>query len=301
MTPCNDPTVARGGPEESEVVPALLAWFDAHERPLPWRGSSPWGVLVSEVMLQQTPVDRVRPIWAEWMGRWPQPADLATAGPAAAIRAWGRLGYPRRAVRLQAAAVVICRDFDGRVPEEDDALRTLPGVGSYTAAAVRAFAFGRRSLVLDTNVRRVVARVFAGVAEPSTHQTAAERAHADELWPHAEDRSARWSAAVMEFGALVCQARCPRCDGCAVRDNCSWTLAGQPPPATRPRRQAPYAGSDRQARGRILQALRQANGPVPAREVTRAWPDAEQRDRAVASLLEDGLAVRLTGRRYALP
>ena len=119
-------------------------------------------MLVSEVMLQQTPVARVVPEWQAWMARWPTPAALADAEPGEVVRQWGRLGYPRRALNLHAAASAIVARHDGRVPEEESALRALPGVGEYTAAAVRAFAFGRRSVVLDTNVRRVLARAVGG-------------------------------------------------------------------------------------------------------------------------------------------
>ena len=207
---------------------ALIGWFDVHERPLPWRASTPWGVLVSEFMLQQTPVDRVLPIWQSWMERWPTPADLAADSVGEALRAWGRLGYPRRARWLHQSAVAITERHGGAVPSDVAALRALPGVGDYTAAAVLAFAFGRRSVVLDTNVRRVVARSVHGTAQPSSHITAAERARADDLWPVDHRSSARWSAAVMEFGALVCTARQARMRHLPRPARCAWTLAGQP-------------------------------------------------------------------------
>lgn len=286
---------------DSALVTALIRWFDAHERPLPWRSTTPWGVLVSEFMLQQTPVDRVLPAWHAWMDRWPTPPDLAAASPADALRAWGRLGYPRRARWLQQAAVVITEEHGGDVPDDPEALRALPGVGEYTTAAVRAFAFGRRSVVLDTNVRRVVARAVSGVAQPAPHITSAERERADLLWPARDARSARWSAAVMEFGALVCTARGPACDGCPIRRRCAWTLAGRPEHAGPQRRQAAYDGSDRQARGRIMAVLRDALGPVPPSAVEACWPEAKQRDRALAALVSDGLVVALASGHYALP
>ncbi len=286
---------------DAALVRTLIRWFDANERPLPWRSTTPWGVLVSEFMLQQTPVDRVLPVWGPWMERWPTPADLASASMADALRAWGRLGYPRRAQRLPQSAVVITREHGGEVPDDPAALRRLPGVGDYTAAAVLAFAYGRRSIVLDTNVRRVLYRALEGVDQAPAHITTAERDRADAVWPATHGRSARWSAAVMEFGAVVCTARRPSCDACPVRQGCAWTAAGQPGSQGGVRRQPEYAGSDRQVRGRILAVLRESPGPVPLSAVEAAWPDAEQRARALEALVADGLAVRLPRQRVGLP
>jgi len=287
--------------DDAALVSTLLRWFDRHERPLPWRSTTPWGVLVSEFMLQQTPVDRVLPVWQAWMDRWPTPADLAAAPTGDALRAWGRLGYPRRAQRLHLTARVIVDEHGGQVPSDAESLRALPGVGEYTAAAVQAFAFQRRAVVLDTNVRRVVARSVHGVAQPTAHLTAAERTRADALWPRTHQRSARWSAAVMEFGALVCTARAPACAECPVRATCRWTLAGQPAAPSPTRRQAEYTGSDRQARGRIMAVLRDSAGSVPPSAIEAAWPDAAQRDRALAALLDEGLVRRAPRGRFALP
>jgi A/G-specific adenine glycosylase len=252
-------------------------------------------------MLQQTPVDRVLPRWQEWIERWPTPPDLAAASVADALRAWGRLGYPRRALRLHQSSVVIAERFDGEVPADASALRQLPGVGDYTAAAVMAFAFGRRSVVLDTNVRRVLARAVDGIDQALPHITSAERARADMLWPSSHARSARWSAAVMELGAVVCTARRPRCGDCPVRPACAWTAAGQPASEAPARRPAEYAGSDRQARGSLLAVLRASTDPVPMSAIEAAWPDPTQRDRALAALVADGLVVPLSRRRYSLP
>lgn len=279
----------------------LVGWFDHHERPLPWRRTTPWGVLVSEFMLQQTPVDRVLPVWHTWLDRWPTPADLAAVPVAEALRAWGRLGYPRRAQRLHATSRQITEQHGGAVPADADILRSLPGVGDYTAAAVLAFAFGRRSIVLDTNVRRVLARVLHGVAEPPGHVTSAERNRADLLWPASDRASARWSAAVMEFGALVCTARSPGCAECPLRDRCAWFAADRPAPQQRARRQPEYVGSDRQARGALLAVVRDSPASVTLRRLEAAWPDAEQRARALAGLVADGLVVEVGRGRYALP
>ncbi len=285
---------------EEPLVADLIAWFDENERDLPWRHSTPWGVLVSEFMLQQTPADRVIPVWHEWMSRWPTPSDLAASSVADAIRAWGRLGYPRRAARLHASAVTITDQFDGRVPAESADLLALPGVGEYTAAAVQAFAFARRSIVLDTNVRRVLARVVDGAARQPDHPAASERVRTDLLWPAEDARSAHWSAAVMEFGAVVCKARSPQCVSCPVASQCAWMLAGRPL-ATQARRQPAYAGSDREARGRILAVLRSQVGPCDSSTIVDAWPDREQRERALGSLITDGLAVLLEDGRVSLP
>jgi A/G-specific adenine glycosylase len=280
----------------------VLAWFATHARALAWRepGTTPWAVLVSEVMLQQTPVHRVEPVYRSWMARWPAPADLAAEPVGEVIRAWGRLGYPRRAVRLHSCATAVVDDHDGVVPSDPAVLRELPGVGEYTAAAVAAFAYGRRVSVLDTNVRRVLARARAGVQWPPAHATAAQQALADELLPAAAEVAARWSVAVMELGALVCTARSPDCDSCPLAAQCAWLAAGRPstPP---PRRAQPFAGTDREVRGRLMQVLRTQDAPVTRSRLDAVWPDEEQRERALTSLLDDGLAVTDAAGRFHLP
>jgi A/G-specific adenine glycosylase len=280
----------------------LLRWYDAHARDLPWRRTTAtaWGVLVSELMLQQTPVARVLPVYHAWLERWPTPGDLAAAPVGEAIRAWGRLGYPRRAVRLHAAATAITEQHDGRVPDTYDALRALPGVGDYTASAVLAFAFGRRQAVLDTNARRVLARIVTGVEFPPTAVTAAERAIAVDLLPEDEPTAATWSVALMELGALVCSAASPGCGACPVAASCAWRAAGHPAYDGPPRRGQAWAGTDRQCRGRLMALARDAEGAVSARGMERAWPEDEQRARCLRSLLDDGLLVAVAG-GYALP
>lgn len=271
----------------------ILRWFDSAARDLPWRhpDAGGWAVLVSEVMLQQTPVARVLPAYAQWMARWPVPGALAAEAPGEAVRMWGRLGYPRRALRLHQAAIAIERDHDGVVPADPAALRALPGVGEYTAAAVAAFAYGRRAVVLDTNVRRVLGRALTGAEHPAAGVTAAERQLADAVLPDDGATAARWSVAVMELGALVCVARSPRCGGCPAREHCAWRLAGYPAHSGPPRRGQAYAGTDRQCRGRILALVRDAEGPVDPDLVRSVWDDAGQRERALASLVDDGLVV----------
>jgi A/G-specific adenine glycosylase len=250
-------------------------------------------------MLQQTPVERVIPAWSSWLERWPSPSDLGAASPAAAITAWGRLGYPRRALRLHASAQQIAAEHHDLVPDDDAALRALPGVGDYTAGAVRAFAYGQRALALDTNVRRVIARHDLGREFPAASLTRAEYEYADAIQPSGS-AGASWMAAVMELGALVCTARNPACPACPVKGSCRWLALGQPP-GERPRRQPTYSGSDRQARGALLAVLRDAGAPVTQRRLDLAWPDPTQRARALDSLVADGLVAPASRGRWQLP
>lgn len=278
----------------SELWEPVLGWYDEHQRDLPWRrtSASAWSVMVSEFMLQQTPVVRVLPVHEAWLDRWPTPTALADDEAGEAVRAWGRLGYPRRALRLHAAATVIRDEHAGVVPATYDELLALPGVGDYTAAAITAFAHGRRQVVLDTNVRRVLARALSGVEFPAASVTKAERAQALDALPADDATAATWSVAVMELGALVCTANAPACDRCPVADDCAWRGAGSPAYDGPPRKVQTYAGTDRQCRGRLLAVLRDAPGPVPQRRLDDAWADPVQRDRALASLIHDGLLVR---------
>jgi len=286
------------------VLEEVLDWYAANARDLPWRDPdcSPWGVLVSEVMLQQTPVVRVLPAWEAWMHRWPTPAALAGDAPGEAVRAWGRLGYPRRALRLHAAAVAIAAEHGGEVPSEHADLLALPGVGAYTAAAVAAFAFRARHAVVDTNVRRVHARAVTGAAEPAPALTSAETRLARDLLPADPETSARWGVAVMELGALVCTARAPRCPRCPLLATCAWVLAGRPAHDGPARRGQAWAGTDRQVRGRLLAVLREAPGPVEAPDLAAAWTDDDaQRARCLDGLVADGLVEPLADGRFALP
>lgn len=257
--------------------------------------------MVSEVMLQQTPVDRVLTPWANWLDRWPTPSALADAPPGEAVRAWGRLGYPRRALRLHQAAGIIRDDHDDRVPPDHTALQALPGVGSYTAAAVASFAYGRRHVVLDTNVRRFQARIATGRQFPQSATTAAERRLAADFLPSRPERAVRWSVAAMELGALVCTARLPDCGRCPVAADCSWRAAGYPSWEGPPRTGQRYQGTDRQCRGALLAVLRSADDAVRDFELAGAWPERTQRERALESLLTDGLATRTDDGEYTLP
>lgn len=253
-------------------------------------------------MLQQTPVVRVEPVWREWLRRWPEPADLAADPAGEAVRAWGRLGYPRRALRLHQVAVAITKDWGGAVPATAADLRTLPGVGGYTAAAVAAFAFGQRSAVVDTNVRRVQARLLGGSAQAAPALTRAEQARAEVALPVEQDRAREWSVAVIELGALVCLARTPRCSLCPVLGRCAWVRAGRPAYEGPVRRSQPWLGTDRQARGALLAALRGSAEPLGAEALATAWPtDRTQRERALTALLFDGLVEHAAGDRFGLP
>ena len=280
----------------------VVAWYHANRRDLPWRrdGFTAWGTLVSEFMLQQTPVSRVIPRLEEWLSRWPTPADLAAVPPGEAVRAWQSLGYPRRALWLHAAAVAITEQHGGVVPEDVDALLALPGIGDYTARAVAVFAYGNRHPVVDTNIRRVIARAVDGQAEPGPPGRR-DLAAMEALLPDDRPVAAAFNAGMMELGAIVCVARSPRCDECPLADGCAWRQAGYPPyDGPRKAVQKRYEGSDRQVRGRILAELRASHLPVTAAELENVWPDAAQRDRALAGLLADGLAVPADG-GYTLP
>lgn len=280
----------------------VARWFRRSARPLPWRDSAtnPWGVLLSEVMAQQTPVARVAPMWVEWIERWPTATHLADASPADVVRAWGRLGYPRRALNLHAAATRIRDEFGGEVPADVDALESLPGIGNYTARAVASFAFGQRVPVVDTNIRRVLARAVLGIADPEPPRITADMNLMESVLPKSAKESVAVNAGVMELGAVFCTARTPNCAECPIAEHCAWALAGFPANAGRIRTpQAKYEGSVRQARGLIL-ALARANARVTDADIATAVPDPSKRDRALEGLLTDGLLVNVK-RGYELP
>lgn len=300
----------------------LFDWWSRYARDLPWRfgRTTPWGVLVSEVMSQQTQMSRVVPYWTAWMRVWPDAASLAAAPKAEVITAWGRLGYPRRALRLQECARQVAGQYADRLPRDYDQLVALPGIGDYTASAVMSFAYGERIAVIDTNIRRVLSRVFLGRESTGGAASREERQLAWQVLPEDEDPevsdhrvngddrletadpqirsaawreppSARWNQAVMELGATVCVARKPACDICPLAGHCRFLKAGLPglgAGRTRPRQR--FAGTDRQIRGSILQALRQASGaPVFRKDLKPLCDDEIRLDRCIASLDEDGL------------
>lgn len=282
-------------PAAASIASALIPWYRRNARDLPWRRADylarygAWGVLVSEFMLQQTPVRRVIPHLEAWLTRWPDPASLAAASGADVLQQWANLGYPRRALWLHGAAVAIRDRHDGRTPRDVASLLALPGIGDYTARAVAVFAFGDRHPVVDTNTRRVIARAVHGSAQPA----APARRDLDDmlaLLPDDPAEAAVVNAATMELGATVCTARTPDCAQCPLAAACAWRAAGYPQSEDRRRRQARYEGSDRQARGGVLRALRHADHHrMPADAVLADWPDRAQRDRAIDSLIADGL------------
>jgi A/G-specific adenine glycosylase len=286
------------GPALADVV---SAWYAVAARDLPWRrpGTSPWAVLVSEVMLQQTPVARVLPAYDAWLRRWPTAAELASDEPGEAVRMWGRLGYPRRALRLHAAAVAIVERHEGAVPASLPELLALPGVGEYTARAVAAFAHRQRHPVVDTNVRRVIARAVEGVADAAV--TRRDLLLVEELLPADAEAAATAGVALMELGALVCTARAPRCDSCPLAGSCAWLAGGRPQLDAPVKRPQAYAGTDRQVRGRLLAVLRDAEGPVQPDTLAAAWDEPVQRARALDGLVADGLVDPLPDGRLSLP
>ena len=286
------------------IARAVNGWFLTNQRDLPWRrtGFGAWGILVSEIMLQQTPVARVIPRLEQWLERWPTPAALAASPPGDAVRAWQRLGYPRRALRLHAAAVTITERHGGEVPSDVAQLLALPGIGDYTARAVAVFAFGLRHPVVDTNVRRVIARAVLGQAEAGPPSTRRDLASMEALLPDEPPAARIFSAALMELGAIVCTARAPRCEACPLADRCAWRSDGYPAyRGPRAAVQATFEGSDRQVRGLIMAELRASEIPITDAEISALWPDPTQLARALASLEADGLAVADGNDSYELP
>ena len=286
-----------------ELASSVLEWYRRSARDLPWRAAdaTPWAILVSEIMLQQTPVARVEPVYRTWLTRWPTPADLGRAGPGDAVRMWGKLGYPRRALRLWECAVLLAERFGGEVPADVDALLSLPGVGSYTARAVAAFAYRQRHPVVDTNVRRLIARAIRGQAQAAPAAPGREQAEVLALLPAEAEAAARLSVALMELGALVCTARNPCCVSCPLAASCAWRAAGAPAHVGRATRAQRFAGTDRQVRGLLLDVLRGADDPVDRAALDVVWPDPLQRERALDTLVVDGLVDPQPDGRYALP
>lgn len=275
----------------------VLTWYQENKRDLPWRDSDPWGILVSEIMLQQTPVARVLPIYIQWMKRWPTAASLARATPAEVITAWGRLGYPRRALRLYECAKIISSQYQGVVPDTEEKLRDLPGIGEYTSAAMIAFAFSGRSLVLDINIRRLFSRVIDGVEVPKAAPTKSEWIARGKLIPERDPHI--WAAATMELGALICTAKKPQCVQCPLASQCKWRSLDYPL-SDQPKRTQTWHGTDRQCRGVIVQALRE-NRVLQKGEIMLLWDVPSQVEKALLTLLEDGLVVPMKGQHFSLP
>lgn len=281
----------------NQLEKPIVSWFKKNKRDLPWRNTTPWGVMVSEYMLQQTPVNRVLPKWDEWMKRWPTPNDLAKASPAQVITAWGRLGYPRRALRLHAAAQIIAEDFNNQVPEDPATLQTLPGIGEYTAAAIGAFAFEKQTLVMDVNIRRLLTRIIDGNEHSKPAPTSREKASRLALQP--SKNAHLWAAATMELGALVCTSKNPICEKCPVIGQCNWRKNGYPK-TDLVRKSQDWHGTDRKCRGTIVQALRE-NESLTENAIKKLWPDESQVEKALTTLQEDLLIEAMPRKRYRLP
>nr|WP_101617011.1 A/G-specific adenine glycosylase [Bifidobacterium margollesii] len=285
----------------------LAAWWETNARDLPWRfgRTTPWGVLVSEVMSQQTQMSRVVPYWRSWMAAWPDAAALAAASTAEVITAWGKLGYPRRALRLQECARVVANECHDDLPETYDGLTALPGIGDYTASAVMSFAYGKRIAVIDTNIRRVLSRVFDGRESLGGATSRADRELAQRVLPDDAVRSTVWNQSVMELGAVVCTAKKPMCERCPVSAECRFLAAGRPglgERRTRPRQR--FQGTDRQVRGLVLNALRakpQGSQTIGREEIRALWKDRVQLDACIASLDEDGLIEMMPDGSLRLP
>ena len=275
----------------------ITQWFAKNKRELPWRATTPWGVMVSEFMLQQTPVARVLPKWIEWMERWPTPAELSKATPAQVITAWGRLGYPRRALRLHESAKIIARDFENEVPDSEEVLRSLPGIGDYTAAAISAFAFGANTLVMDVNIRRVLVRVLDGKEHPTSSPTVRERESRLAILPRRNANN--WAAATMELGALICTSKNPSCNDCPIISQCKWRKNGYPQ-SELVRKSQDWHGTDRKCRGTIVQALRESES-LTASAIKKLWPDESQVEKALETLLTDNLIEEHSRSRFRLP
>ncbi|MDK8803431.1 A/G-specific adenine glycosylase [Dermabacter hominis] len=280
-----------------DLYDPLATWFASQRRPLPWReeGTSAWGVLVSEIMSQQTPVSRVVEPWRAWMTRWPTPRSLALADSAEVLRAWGSLGYPRRALRLLECARTIDHEHSGELPVGVDALRELPGIGDYTAAAVANFAQGQKACVLDTNIRRVLTRVLDAKPSPTAHVTKRDRARFETLVPASAESSRIWNEGIMELGALVCRARNPRCEACPLAEQCAWLKAGRPGLGERTTRPQGYEGTDRQIRGRILKTLREGGEATVGFLERASGAEPERFTRLLTDLLAEGFVSHTAG------
>lgn len=280
---------------------SVLRWWEGQRRELPWRSTrDPWAVLVCEVMAQQTQVARVAARWGPFLERFPTPAACAAAPVGDVLRCWSGMGYNRRALHLHRTATVVVADHGGQLPSTLPELLALPGIGPYTARAVLAFAFESDHGIVDTNTARVLARWEGRRLTGAGAQRSADAAlPLGKAWA--------WNQAMLDLGAQVCTRRAPRCGDCPVRARCAWALAGRPDPdpadgsAGVSARQGRFEGSDRQGRGRLLEALRR--GPVHERDVAASagWPDDPARAlRVAAGLVRDGLAVA-AGRSLRLP
>jgi len=278
-----------------------MGWYAEHGRhSLPWRLTrDPYAILVSEVMLQQTQVDRVLPYYSAWLERWPTFAALAGAPASEVIREWRGLGYNRRALNLHRLATIIVDEHDGTLPTDAKRLRELPGIGPYTASAVQSFARDEAAAVADTNIGRVVARWVAGAASQRELSAAALRNACEGLLPAAGVRD--HNLALMDLGAMICRARQPLCGECPMARHCAWRAAGFPAGEIAAKRSPKFEGTARFARGRIIDRLRES--PTTVTELEAMLPEAHRPKVAsyLSALERDGLARPVDGETWALP
>ena len=297
--PASRPAPALDDGAAAEVRALLLAWYEAEGGAFPWRGAlNPYWALVAGVCAQQTRMARVLPLWERWTRAFPTARDAAAASAAEALRAWGGAGYPRRALRLREACARCAAEHGGQPPRDEAALLALPGVGPFTAAIVRSLGYGEDAAAVDTNVVRLIGRLVHGDLQPARETPpAALAATARRLLPPGE--AARWNPALMDFGGRVCAPR-PRCGECPVAGRCAARPRFERGEAASPlRAQPPFEGSDRQLRGRILAALREAAGPLPEAALTRSLAaggaSRARVRRLLAALCAEGLAWREGG------
>jgi A/G-specific adenine glycosylase len=279
------------------VIYKVNRWFQNHGRALPWRGNvTPWEVVMSEFMLQQTQVSRVIPYFEEFRTTFPTPSAMAKTPKSKVISMWGGLGYPRRALRLHELATVLAEDFDDEVPADYETLISLPGIGNYTANAILAFAFQKRSIVIDTNIRRVIARAVLGQEWPTKSITKSEREVIESLVPRQHKAASMYSAAIMELGQVICVSK-PKCDLCPIKKECNWVLEGKPAGVKVNRTQA-WHGTNRKCRGMILRAIREESS-VTIHSLSKSWENREQLESCVEALIEEGF-IKKSGRKLIL-
>ena len=300
------------------VQQALLQWYAAEKRDLPWRTTSdPYAILVSEIMLQQTQVDRVLPKYKQFLSIFPTLFDLAAASTADVINAWVPLGYNMRAVRLQGIARQVLSEYQGRIPDSIEKLLTLKGIGRYTAGAIACFAYHKQVATVDTNIRRVLHRIFFGLEYPESKLNDAQMlVFAENVLPTGEAYD--WNQALMDLGATICTSNNPRCDYCPLQKQCqAYTEMSQQSlfpsgdvfrqlrkvaekkaayKATAPTQ--PFTSSNRYYRGRIIDFLRQMpdkqrvslNALGPCIKADFGEQDLPWLEKIVRGLVRDGLA-----------